>query len=199
MMAVYAGAMAIQGERKRVVAFVTLVAAIVSAGFMGATILGGESIRERFSTLLAQDPRELYYENRGQQIALGFGDLATNYPFGAGLARWGMMRNYFREAATMDSVELPAELQPNAWMLDGGFFLLGLYSLALIATAFYEWRLVRSICHPRDRLWGATVVATNIGTLAFVFTFVPFATQVGLQYWFLEGALHGAMIHALRR
>jgi hypothetical protein len=45
-----------------------------------------------------------------------------------------------------------------------------------------------------DRLWAATVAAVNIGTLALVFSFVPFVTQVGLQYWFLEGALYGAML-----
>jgi len=33
----------------------------------------------------------------------------------------------------------------------------------------------------------------NIGTLALVVTFVPFTTQIGLQFWFLEGLLHGAM------
>ena len=46
---------------------------------------------------------------------------------------------------------------------------------------------------PDDRLWAAAVVAANVGTLALVFTFVPFATQIGMQFWFLEGLLHGAM------
>jgi hypothetical protein len=50
-----------------------------------------------------------------------------------------------------------------------------------------------------DRYWAATVAAVNIGTLALVFSFVPFVTQVGLQFWFLEGALHGAMANRPRR
>ena len=37
------------------------------------------------------------------------------------------------------------------------------------------------------------VAATNFGTLFFVFTFVPFGTAAGMQFWFLEGALHGAL------
>jgi hypothetical protein len=199
MMAVYAVSMAVLGERKRVVGFSTLCVGIVMVGLTMTTIIGGESIRERFATLLEDDPRSLYYNSRGQQLETSFGSLAEEYPFGAGLARWGMMRRYFRIAETMDSQEVWAEIQPNAWMLDGGYFLLGLYSLALIVTAFYEWKLVRLIPQPRDRLWAAAVVSANIGTLALVFTFVPFGTQVGMQFWFLEGALHGAMAHTLRR
>jgi hypothetical protein len=30
-------------------------------------------------------------------------------------------------------------------------------------------------------------------------TFVPFNTQIGLQFWFLEGLLHGAMAYKLDR
>jgi hypothetical protein len=34
---------------------------------------------------------------------------------------------------------------------------------------------------------------------ALVFTFVPFATQIGIQFWFLEGLLHGAMTMKLQQ
>ena len=199
MMTVYSLAMIVLGERQRFVKFVSLSVGIVMVGLAGSTIVGGESIRERFSTLLADDPRQIYYQSRGQQLETAFGSLAEEYPFGAGLARWGMMRRYFGAAATLDSGEVWAEVQPNAWILDGGFVLLGLYSLALIVTAFYEWKLIRSVRHPRDRLVVAAVVAANVGTLALVFSFVPFGTQVGMQFWFLEGALHGAMAYSLRR
>jgi type IV secretory pathway TrbD component len=35
------------------------------------------------------------------------------------------------------------------------------------------------------------VLAANLGTAALIFTFTPFVTQIGLQFWFLAGALHG--------
>jgi len=35
------------------------------------------------------------------------------------------------------------------------------------------------------------IFAANAGVLALVFGFTPFTTQVGLQYWFLAGVLHG--------
>jgi glycopeptide antibiotics resistance protein len=84
-------------------------------------------------------------------------------------------------------------------MLDGGVFLVGLYTAALLAAVLFEWRLLSKLFNREDRMWAAVVTAVNVGTLALIFTFVPFGTQVGLQYWFLEGALHGAMVHRLRK
>jgi hypothetical protein len=104
-----------------------------------------------------------------------------------------MMRGYFGDPGNLDSSMLWAEVQPNAWILDGGWFLLTLYAMALAATARHEWLLIVSAQAHEDRLWGAAVLAANLGTLALVFSFVPFATQVGLQFWFLTGALHGAL------
>jgi hypothetical protein len=199
MIAVYAAVLAVQGERKRLTAFGGLAAALVVVGLMGSVVLGGTSTQERFATLLQDDPRSVYYTSRGQQLAASVGDLWSQYPLGAGLARWGMMRGYFADPSNLDATPLWAEIQPTAWMLDGGIFLVALYSAALLAAAFYEWRLVSRLFHRDDRMWAAVVMAVNVGTLALVFTFVPFATQVGLQYWFLEGALHGAMLHRLRR
>lgn len=193
MMAVYAAALLFQNQKARLTAFASLGAAIVFVGLTASTMIGGESIRKRFSTLFDEDPRDLYYTSRGIQLEAGFNELAGQYPFGAGLARWGMMRGYFGDRSKLESTEIWAEVQPSVWLLDGGLVLLILYSLALVFTAWYEWRLALSLAAQEDRFWAATVAAVNIGTLALVFSFVPFVTQVGLQYWFLEGVLHGSM------
>jgi len=37
----------------------------------------------------------------------------------------------------------------------------------------------------------AVIVASNAGVLALMFGFAPFTTQIGVQYWFLAGVLHG--------
>jgi hypothetical protein len=199
MMAIYAAALLFQNQKFRLTAFASLSVGVIVVGLAASTILGGEGIRERFSTLLDDDPRGLYYKSRGQQIETGFNELASQYPFGAGLARWGMMHGYFGDRTKLESTEIWAEVQPTVWLLDGGVVLLGLYALALAAAAWYEWRLAMTLETREDRYWAATVTAVNIGTLALVFSFVPFVTQVGLQYWFLEGALHGAMAGRLRR
>ena len=198
MMTAYVGMLLVQKQTKRVAGFVTLAAALVAGGLLIATSLGGQSITDRFSTLVDSDPRELYYQSRGKSVEYAFNNLLVNYPLGAGLARWGMMRFYFGNPGKLDSTELFAEVQPNAWILDGGVFLLVLYSIALGVTALYDVRLIRALEDRSDRLWASAVMAANFGTLALIFTFVPFGTAAGLQFWFLEGALHGAFAHRIR-
>ena len=199
MMAVYALVLVLQNQKARLTVFSSLCVGIIVAGLAGSTIIGGEGIRERFSTLLGDDPQKLYLQSRGTQLQTGFMELASEYPFGAGLARWGMMRGYFADRTNLDSTEIWAEVQPSVWLLDGGLVLLIGYSLALLVTVWNEWKTTMGLASRNDRLWAATVAAVNIGTLALVFSFVPFVTQVGLQYWFLEGALYGAMIGRPRR
>lgn len=194
MMAAYGGMLALHNRKTKATLFAGMCAAIVVGGFTASVVIGGEGIRERFLTLLADDPRTVYVNNRGAGMAAGMAELLNEYPFGAGLARWGMMRSYFGSVQTLDSTELFAEVQPNAWMLDGGVSLVVLYGLALIATAFYEWRVLSSVRNPDDLPWVAAIIAANLGTMLMVFSFVPFGTQMGLQFWFLEGALHGAVV-----
>jgi nitric oxide reductase activation protein len=98
-----------------------------------------------------------------------------------------MVNYYFGDHTT----SIWAELQPSAWILDGGVVLLVAYSLALIATALEVLRVVRQ----RDealREWAPAVFAVTLGTIVLVFGFTPFTNQVGLQFWFLIAALHGA-------
>lgn len=198
MMAVYVALVSMQQHGKRAAGFLALAGGIIVGAMSLATMLGGESVQERFMTLLADDPRQTYYQARGNQVEAAFTDLAARYPFGAGLARWGMAQYYFTTqsgAIVTDPDSVPfAEVQPNAWILDGGIPLLFLYSLALLVTISFDLRLIRSLHDPMDKLLAAVVVATNFGTLAYVFTFVPFGTTPGMQFWFLEGALHGAMV-----
>jgi len=193
MMTAYVVMLLVQKQAKRVAGFATLAAALVAGGLIIATTLGGQSITDRFSTLVDSDPRELYYQSRGKSVEYAFNNLLVDYPLGAGLARWGMMRYYFGDPGKLDSTELFAEVQPNAWILDGGIFLLAFYSIALVVTAVYDVKLITALEDRSDRLWASAVVAANFGTLALLFTFVPFGTAAGLQFWFLEGALHGAM------
>ena len=192
MMAAYLVMLAMQSQNKRAVGFGALGFGLVVFGLSLATILGGEGISERFMTLLEGDPRDLYYQSRGIQVESAMTELVDQYPLGAGLGRWGMLSYYFGDTGPRGR-GLFAEVQPNAWMLDGGVPLVLLYGLALIATLFGDLRLVRSLADPEDRLVATIVVAANVGTIGLVFTFVPFGTAVGMQFWFLEGMLHGAM------
>src|SRR5436190_2211292 len=142
MMAMYVLMLTAQRQTKRVAGFTMLAVGLVVGGLSIATMLGGESISNRFSTLVAEDPRELYYKSRGQSVEYAFNNLLVEYPLGAGLARWGMMNYYFGDPHQLDAPAVFAEVQPNAWLLDGGFFLLLFYSIGLLTTAVYDLKLV---------------------------------------------------------
>jgi hypothetical protein len=192
MMVAYLALMIVQNQKKRAVGFATLGFGLVAVGLSIATALGGDSIGDRFKTLLEGDPRDLYYQTRGMQVKSALTDLVDEYPVGAGLGRTGMLSYYFGETG-QGSTGLFAEVQPNAWMLDGGVPLVALYGLVLLVTVFGDLALIRSLADPEDRLVATIVVAANVGTIGLVFTFVPFSTAVGMQFWFLEGMLRGAM------
>jgi hypothetical protein len=192
MMAAYLVLLAIQNQKKRAVGFAGLGFGLVSVGLSIATMLGGDSIAERFQTLLEGDPRSLYYNSRGIQVETALTALADEYPFGAGMGRTGMLSYYFGDTGP-GSTGLFAEVQPNAWVLDGGVPLVALYGLVLVVTLLGDLKLIRTLADPEDRLLATVVVAANVGTIGLVFTFVPFGTAVGMQFWFLEGMLHGTM------
>jgi hypothetical protein len=188
MILAYVWALLSQRRATRAVGLLGAGALVVAGALSFAVSLGGEGIVDRFTTLFADDPVTVYYEGlRGQQLEWAFSNYLFEYPFGAGLARWGMVNYYFGDHTT----SIWAELQPSAWILDGGVVLLVAYSLALIATALEVLRVVRQ----RDealREWAPAVFAVTLGTIVLVFGFTPFTNQVGLQFWFLIAALHGA-------
>jgi hypothetical protein len=189
---IYLGILVLQNNWTKAAWFLVLIGAIAFVSFSGALVLGGESIVNRFETLVEDDPITVYYSaGRGGQLEDAFTKYLFDYPLGAGLGRWGMMRYYFGNPWSRHSPALWAELQFPAWILDGGIILTALYCFALLATALYEYRLARS-GDPSLRAWAAIIFAINGGTLGLLFGFTPFTTQGGLQYWFLAGALAGA-------
>src|SRR5260370_29358167 len=112
-----------------------------------------------------------------------------DYPAGAALGRWGMMRYYFADRTNTESPAIWSELQPNSWILDGGIVLLLFYPIALIATTRDQLRIARGARSPDLRFVAAAIIAVNATALGLVFGYTPFTTQVGLQYWFLSGVL----------
>ena len=168
----------VQEQKKRAMGFGMLGYGMVVVGLAAATTLGGTSVSERFLTLLEGDPRDLYYRSRGIQVKAAMTDLVAEYPIGAGLGRWGMLSFYYGDSSS-GTPGLFAEVQPHAWVLDGGVPLVALYGLVLIVTLLGDSQLIRSLSDPEDRLAATIVVAANVGTIGLVFTFVPFATAPG--------------------
>jgi hypothetical protein len=190
MMIVYALVATRQGRAGRAAQFTILAGGLIVGAFMVALTLGGQSVLDRFMTLLATDPVSVYQTARGTQLQVTFGDLFVNHPLGSGLGRWGMVANYFG-TFTYGTGAIWAEIQLTGWMIDGGILMLALYAGALVVVAAAEYRVAIMTRFPRLAQCGVVVLAANLGTAALIFSFTPFVTQVGIQYWFLAGALHG--------
>ena len=76
-------------------------------------------------------------------------------------------------------------------MIDGGVLMIVLYAGALVVGRASQYRLAMQTRYPRLAVCAGVVFAANLGIAAMIFSFTPFVTQIGIQYWFLAGALHG--------
>ena len=192
MLLTYAVVRLLGGRRVRGLFFLALALLVVLVSFSLAVFIGGDAVQERFATLLEDSPLEVYYATlRGPQLEDAFTNLIWQYPLGAGLGRWGMMSYYFGDPVSATAPPMWAELQPNAWILDGGIPLVLLYAGALLVSTRQQLSLAIKQRSPVSSS-ATAIVAANAGTLALMFGFTPFTNQVGLQYWLLAGALHGA-------
>ena len=178
-----------QGRLRTALTLALLMAVCGFYSLLYAESLGGQSTIDRFATLLEDDPSKVYERSARMDMVTGaFDTLLVEHPLGAGLGRWGMMRIYFGNENNLDSPEIWAEVQFQAWVLDGGIVLLSLY---LIALAVAVQRLARICLFHKSlklRQWAAVIVMLSAGPIAFLFSYCPFYSQMGMQFWFLIGA-----------
>ena len=101
-----------------------------------------------------------------------------------------MASGYF-SSANPTSGAIWAEIQFTGWMIDGGVLMIAIYMGALVTATWSQWRIAQDGRFPRLAVCAAVIMAANIGPALIIVSFTPFVTQVGIQYWFLAGALHG--------
>jgi hypothetical protein len=190
MLVSYVVVMSAQNRARRAIMFGALATGLVVSAFAFSLMLGGGSIAERTSTLLTQDPISLYSASRGGQLVYTFEELLATYPIGAGLGRWGMIGGYFGGSGNPESTRLWAEIQIAGWAIDGGIPLLFLSLAALAVTFTSQVRIAYGHTNAKVRACAAVILAANVGTVALMLSFTPFVTQIGVQFWFLAGALH---------
>lgn len=188
MAAAYMFVLVRQGRAAKASTFGLLAVSVLVGSFSLAVALGGQSVSNRVFSLFGSDPFDTYYRARGLQLDYTLTEMIFQFPFGAGLGRWGMAAGYFA-AGPVSTIW--AEIQVTGWMIDGGLPLIALYVGALVATGLQGFRLARTAAHPRLAACAAVVFAANLGIAIMTLSFTPFVSQVGIQYWFLAGALHG--------
>ncbi|HSC28326.1 MAG TPA: hypothetical protein VLD67_13690, partial [Vicinamibacterales bacterium] len=198
MLASYVAILMAQNRRMRASRVAGTALVLVVATFAFALALGGRSIGERTWTLVETDPLTLYSASRGDQLVYTFDELLTVHPLGAGLGRWGMVGGYFGRGGDPESTPLWAEIQITGWAIDGGLPLLALSLAALALTLQSQRHVALRDPDAKVRACAAVALAANLGTAALVFSFTPFVTQIGVQFWFLAGAVHGIATRAVR-
>lgn len=178
----------ISGRLSRLVGLLGAVGAIVPGAFALAFAIGGKSMINRLNTLVQADPGTVYYANRGYFIEKTLYKFLPLYPLGAGLGRYGMMNAYFGNP----SDALWVEIQWTGWLFDGGLALIFLYVTAIAMTTWGCLKVAMGrvgASEPTLSLWGAVIVAYNVGAFAICFNYPLFGGTGGLEFWLLNMAL----------
>jgi hypothetical protein len=168
-----------------------IVTALVLASFAWATMLGGETVRERFSGMLDTGLVRTFQENRGLFLTYTFGELLYEFPLGAGLGRWGMMHVYFGDPAAWQYQPIYVEIQPTGWLLDGGVLMWLFYGGALLAAMWYSYRLATA-SEGVLRDLATMVFCIQVVIVGLCLTGPVFNTQLGIEFWLVTAVLHGA-------
>jgi hypothetical protein len=186
----------IRGDRRRLGNAVIILPIVVVVTFLWATSIGGNATVRRLSTLVEDDVSSVYARNRGHFLVETVTYLLPEYPFGAGLARWGMMRSYFGDESNADSPPIYVEIQWTGWLLDGGVPLIVAACAAIAVACLTTLRIAFARLSEGMPLWGAMVFALNVGTIGVTFNYPIFMSQGGMEFWFLNAVLYGAAVQS---
>jgi hypothetical protein len=189
---------ALTGRMRSLFGLSTVVAAIAGLSFLAAISVGGAAVTDRLATLTESSPGEVYYAHRGIFLEQTLTSLVPEYPFGAGLARWGMIFSYFGDAPQS---LIYVEIQWTGWLLDGGIQLILVYTALLGTTLWSVWTVARK---SRDAggidlaPWAAMILGYDVGTIALTFNFPVFISAFGMDFWLLNSALLAIAANKLR-
>jgi hypothetical protein len=185
----------ISGRISRLVGSIAAIGTIVPSAFALAFAIGGKSMTERLTTLVEADPGTVYYSNRGRFFEATLTRYLPLYPLGAGLGRWGMVNAYFGNFANAMWVEI----QWTAWLFDGGVAMILLYLTAIFLASWGGLKIAlgqMGRAEPSLSLWGAVLVAYNVGSLAVCFNYTLFGGTGGVEFWLLNMAVLSAAQNA---
>jgi hypothetical protein len=190
---VLAGLLVRRGQVRNASRIAISAAILVVGAFFWARSVGGVSVEERFVDITKQGAMRTYQDNRGGFVSETFGELLDKYPLGAGLGRWGMMYVYFANQDNVESYPIHVEIQLTGWLLDGGVPMWVLYGGAVLAALLASYRLaVKRKISPELAEVSMVVLAVQVLIAGFGWAGPVFNTQLGILFWFLASALHGA-------
>jgi len=163
---------------------------MLGAGFAWVARNAGTKAVEKFGSLLGSDPASLYQKSRGFYVTEAFDRYIWEYPLGLGLGWWGMVHVAFGDPERVSRVWV--EVMIPGWVIDGGIPLLVMYSVAVAVALYDTARIAINSRHEQLSFWAAVVFAYNLGVAATCFSYLPFVSTSGLQFWLLAAAVHAA-------
>src|SRR5262245_2072385 len=167
-------------------------AALVAGAYTWALAVGGDAVSDRFSGLTNEGALRMFSEQRGLFIRYTLSELLYQFPFGAGLGRWGMMQVYFGDSTMWQAPPIHVEIQLTAWLLDGGIPLWLLYGGALFMAVRFSYRLAVGAATKTWQDAAVIVLCLQLILIALCMTGPVFNTQLGIMFWAITGALYGA-------
>jgi hypothetical protein len=186
---VYLGILLWRGELARLSWLLLCVIAIGLGSFLWAVSIGGDAVTDRLATLTEEPASDVYYNNRGHFLAETVNELLPLYPFGAGLGRWGMANLYFGDNSNPYTEGIWVEIQWSGWLLDGGFPLVIIYGGSLLVACAMAWKVAMSRLPGEMPIYGALVLAYDVGTIAITFNYPVFIGQGGMEFWLINTLL----------
>jgi hypothetical protein len=188
-----------QARQVEAALLISSVLGILVVSFLWAVAVGGDSVSARFDSVRQEGFLESYNRNRGFFVTNTFGELLFDYPLGAGVGRWGMMSNYFSRWDATPNSQLYVEIQVTGWLFDGGILMMVLYGGGVAAALAFAFRLAVTSSNRELAYLAAVVACLNLMVVAQCFAGPCFNTQMGIQFWVLAGALHGAYLAVKRQ
>ncbi len=196
---VYASLLAVTRRFGSAVRTSFIVPVVMAGAFVWAVALGGEATTARFELLISENPDEVYAKSRGNFLEETLNEHIFDYPFGAGLGRWGQVNTYFGDPTIEDSYSLWAEIQWTAWVYDGGVLLVVAYLSAMFVAMWGTAKVAFSPDMPDISGWAMLILAYDVAMLALTFSFVPFNGPQGVEFWMLNAMIWTAGRHYPRR
>lgn len=188
----FCGLLTLRGDFHRLIQAGAVLAALVFVSFIWAVSLGGDVVTKRLTSLVTDRADNVYYKNRGHFLDETIHEMLPQYPFGAGLGRWGMMNTYFGDRSLKDSSMIWVEIQWTAWLLDGGVPLILAYVTALVLAFVVAWKVSFDRKIGSLGVWGSLLFAYNLAAIAMTFNYPLFIGQSGLEFWLLNACLFAA-------
>jgi len=181
-----------QGRRAQGAISVAVGIVLIGGAYLWAVSVGGSAVADRFLGLLNDGVLRTFEESRGLTIRYTMAEMLTQFPFGAGLGRWGMMQTLFGDPTMWQAPPIHVETQPTGWLVDGGVALLFLYAGALAIALRYTYRL--AVDSQLGRLQDAATVllCVQLTIVGLCLSGPAFNNQLGIQFWAVTGALAGA-------